>query len=265
MVIVGLGYLLAFFMGATLGLIGAGGSILTLPILVYFLSVPPVVATGYSLFLVGITALVGAVRLYIKGELALSVALSFLPPSLIATYASRRYFLRWIPDTIPLFEGFEMSKDLFLMLLFALLMVGSGLFMIRGSRTRAQGSLFIRPPYTFVALGGMLVGSFTGLIGAGGGFLIIPALILLAGLEMKEAVGSSLVIIAAQSLAGFVGDLNAGIPIDTTLLLTFLSLTIGGMLFGTAFSNRFKPEKLRYGFGLLTLFCAALVLFKELY
>lgn len=260
-----LGYISATLMGMTLGLIGAGGSILAVPILVYFLGVPPVTATGYSLLLVGVTALIGGIRYYRKGLVDIRTAAIFALPSLMAVYATRRWLVPIIPDPFFSIGTFVVSKDIFIMLLFAVLMLVAALMMIRSGKT-------LQPPdeckkhrrILLIAAEGLVVGALTGMVGAGGGFLIIPALVLLAGLDMRVAVGSSLLIIAAKSVIGFVGDLQAGIVLDYRLLGLFLVCTITGMLFGTVLSKHIPAAKLKQGFGWFTLLVGITIIAKEL-
>lgn len=261
-----LGYLLAFLMGISLGLIGAGGSILTLPILVYCLGVAPVTATGYSLLIVGSTALIGGLRYYRKKQVDVPITVIFAVPSIITVYLTRAWLVPNIPD--PFFSSavLSVSKDMFIMLLFAILMILAAILMIRnGSKLQPhhQNDSWLRK-IIVVGLEGSVVGVMTGVIGAGGGFLIIPALVLFAGLEMKVAVGSSLLIIALKSLLGFIGDLQAGIILDYSLLSLFLSCTIVGMLSGTALSKHFTAAGLKKAFGLFTLLIAVVILFEEL-
>ena len=200
-----LGYILAVIMGLTLGLIGAGGSILTVPILVYLLGVKPVVATGYSLLVVGSAALTGAIRYYRHKLVNIRATLIFTAPAMLTVLATRTYIVPNIPDPI-----FGIAKDVFIMLLFAVLMIVVSVFMLRSPKSKPErhpGMTFIRT--LKLILGSSGVGLLTGMVGAGGGFLIIPALITLFGLRMKEAIGTSLAVIAINSLIGFNGDIAA--------------------------------------------------------
>lgn len=261
-----IGYLLAILMGATLGLIGAGGSIIALPILVYFLGVPPVVATAYSLLLVGSTALIGGVNYYSKKQVDVATTFVFAVPSFIAVYVTRRWFVPAIPEVIYEFASFTLTKGVFIMLLFSLLMVVSSLMMLRSSKVERPKRVFAPAlRYSLISIEGAVVGVFTGILGAGGGFLIIPALVLLAGLEMKIAVGSSLFIIAIKSLLGFVGDLQAGITLDFTLIAFFLTCTIIGMIVGTSLSKRVDEKRLKRLFAHFVLYVAVAIILKELF
>jgi uncharacterized membrane protein YfcA len=204
-----LGYLAAVLIGISLGMIGGGGSILTVPALVYLMGTAPVDATAYSLFIVGATALVGAFQKYRDGLVNMKAALVFGIPSIIAVFLTRALIMPAIPDVIGSFAGYVVSKDLFIMMVFAILMVIASITMIRGSKNGAAADTSINHQLNLplIFLEGALVGMLTGFVGAGGGFLIIPALVLLAKLPMKTAIGTSLLIIAAKSLIGFTGDI----------------------------------------------------------
>jgi hypothetical protein len=256
-----LGYSLAILIGISLGLIGGGGSILTVPVLVYVLGISPVLSTAYSLFVVGSTALIGSVEYGRKQLLDYPTAFVFGLPSIVAVYATRRFLVPLLPN--PVFG--QMSKDLFLMLLFAVLMVAASFSMIR-SKKNEEGSPKKEKPfqYPLIFLEGTVVGILTGLVGAGGGFLIIPALVLLAGLPMKKAVGTSLLIIGAKSLLGFTGDLGQQ-QMDWGFLLLFTAFAIGGIFIGSALSRRVRAETLKPAFGWFILITGVYILTKELF
>ena len=256
-----LGYILAIVMGLTLGLIGAGGSILTVPILVYLLGVKPVVATGYSLLVVGSAALTGAIRYRQYNLVNIRAALMFAAPAMLTVLTTRRYIVPNIPDPI-----FGIDKDIFIMLLFAALMIVVAFFMLQPPKIKAE----THPKMDFcrivkLILGSSGVGLLTGMVGAGGGFLIIPALIALFGLHMKEAIGTSLAVIAINSLIGFNGDVVAGIPPDWHLLVIFLGLTLLGMWVGTTLGKTMEGEKLKKIFGIFTLLIGLVILTEETY
>ena len=244
-------------MGLVLGSIGAGGSILILPILVYFIGISPTLSTSYSLIIVGFTALVGSLN-YIKNkQINFSVALIFAVP--------RRYFLPIFPDNINLYN-ILITKDLFIMTLFSLLMIASALLMINSRVNKASSEINKRKLFKniIIIFEGIAVGFFTGIIGAGGGFLIIPALVVFSGLDMKTAVGSSLFIIFLKSFFGFVGDYQSGVIIDIDILLGILCFTIVGMVLGLSISKNIKSNILKQCFGWFTLFVAAFIIIKEI-
>ncbi|MFM2145944.1 MAG: hypothetical protein RL732_780, partial [Bacteroidota bacterium] len=191
-----LGYLASLVIGVSLGLIGGGGSILTVPVLVYLFHVDPVLATAYSLFIVGTTSLVGAYPKYKSGEINLKTAVIFGIPAIATVYATRAFILPNIPKELFTIGTVVMTKSLLLMLLFAVLMVFASFSMIRGNGRKIQEEGQPRFNYPLILLEGAVVGLLTGLVGAGGGFLIIPALVLFSKLPMKQAIGTSLLIIA---------------------------------------------------------------------
>lgn len=256
-----LGNILAILMGMTLGLIGAGGSILTVPILVYLLGVKPMVATGYSLLVVGSAALAGAIRYRRHDLVNLRAALMFALPAMLTVLATRTFIVPAIPDPL-LF----IPKDIFIMLLFAALMILAATFMLRPVKVEPNRSHTLNTRRIIELIAGSSgVGLLTGMVGAGGGFLIIPTLIALFGLQVKEAIGTSLAIIAINSLVGFQGDIAAEIPLDWPLLGTFLGLTLLGMWLGTTLGKRMKAEKLKKVFGVFTLLVGLAVMAEELH
>ncbi|MBX2940270.1 MAG: sulfite exporter TauE/SafE family protein [Ferruginibacter sp.] len=259
------GYIASLIIGLSLGLIGGGGSILTVPVLVYLFGVNPVAATAYSLLIVGTTSLVGAWPKYRQQEVNLKTAIIFGIPSIAAVYATRAFIIPVIPDTIFTAGSFVLTKPLMLMLIFAVLMVAASISMIRSPRKKNE-----RAPvkqsfnYPVILLEGTLVGLLTGLVGAGGGFLIIPALVILSKLPMKQAVGTSLLIIAAKSLIGFTGDLGK-IDMDWTLLLSVTALAIVGIFVGNRLSTRIAANALKKGFGWFVLVMGIYIIAKELF
>jgi uncharacterized membrane protein YfcA len=260
-----IGFAASVVMGLSLGLIGGGGSILTVPILVYLFGVDPVLATAYSLFVVGLTSLIGSVSHFRKDNVHLKTALVFGVPSIISVYAVRKFGLPLIPDTLFRLGDFTMTKPLFVMVLFAVLMLLASVSMIRKPRNAQEKQREVKFNYPVIFLEGLAVGGVTGLVGAGGGFLIIPALVLLAGLPMKQAVGTSLMIIALKSLIGFTGDLGASLPIDYGFMLAFSGFATGGILLGSYFSRFIPNEKLKPGFGWFVLVMGVYILGKELF
>ena len=254
-----LGYFGAFLMGVVLGVMGGGGAILTVPILTYLFHIEAVRATGYSLFIVGITSLIGAIGPIRSGKVNLKMAALFAVPSMLMVFSVRRFFLPILPDTLFEIGALSITKNLAIMLLFAVVMLLSAIAMIRPRKIEHHSGE--THPFRLVTQG-LLVGLIAGLVGAGGGFLIIPALVLLAGLEMKEAVGTSLLIIAVQSLIGFSGMIFSGI--DWLFLCFFSSLAIAGILVGGKLASRIPNEKLKPAFGWFVLTMGIYILAKEL-
>lgn len=259
------GYIASLVIGVSLGLIGGGGSILTVPVLVYLFHVNPVVATAYSLFIVGATSLVGSFPKYRAGEINIKTALIFGAPSIAAVYATRAFLVPAIPHDVFTVGEFVVTKSLLMMLLFAVLMVFASVSMIRtkpsSSKDEPAGPQQFN--YPLILVEGAVVGVLTGLVGAGGGFLIIPALVLLSKLPMKQAVGTSLLIIAAKSLIGFTGDLGK-IAIDWNLLLAVTGLAIVGIFIGNALSKKVSADSLKKGFGWFVLVMGIYIIVKEL-
>lgn len=262
-----LGYFLSIVMGLTLGLLGGGGSILTVPILVYVMRIDPVLATAYSLFVVGLTALIGAFGYWRNGQLSLKTAVVFAVPSFIAVYATRKFLMPAIPEQIVRLGDFVLSKNLLIMLIFAVMMVLAAISMIRKKKNTDDNSAEDTQPsfnYPLILLEGIVVGVLTGFVGAGGGFLIIPALVVFARLPMKLAVGTSLIIIAVKSLIGFIGDVeNFGSGIDWAFLMLFSVMAIVGILIGTYLSKMISGNKLKPAFGWFVLVMGIFILLKE--
>ena len=260
------GLLASSVIGISLGLIGGGGSILTVPVLVYLFNVDPVLATAYSLFIVGLSSLVGAFPKYKAGMIDLKTALVFGVPSIIAVFLTRKVLVPAIPAALFEVAGISVTKALAMMILFAVLMVAASVSMIRDKAQEEEDSNEPRVfNYPMILLEGAVVGVLTGLVGAGGGFLIIPALVMLSKLPMKQAVGTSLLIIAAKSLIGFTGDVmeNAD-QMDWTLLSVVTALAIIGIFIGNQLSKKLDRAALKKGFGWFVLVMGIYIIIKEL-
>jgi uncharacterized protein len=257
-----IGYLASILIGISLGLIGGGGSILTVPVLVYLFSVDAVLATAYSLFIVGTTSLVGSVTYFKKGLVNVKTAFIFGIPSIIAVFLTRAYIVPAIPNEILTISNFVVTKSIALMLLFAILMIAASYSMIKKNKksTEETGQQVFN--YPIILLEGTVVGILTGLVGAGGGFLIIPALVVLSKLPMKEAVGTSLVIIAAKSLIGFFGE-GSNTLIDWFFLFKVSIFAIGGIFIGMALSKKIDGNKLKPAFGYFVLIMGVYIILKE--
>ena len=256
-----IGYSLALLIGISLGLIGSGGSILTVPILVYIMKVEPFVATAYSLFIVGSTSLVGGIKNYIDKKVDVKAVALFGIPSVITVYITRAFLLPLVPDVITIGK-WGLDKNIALMILFALVMFTSATKMIKSKPQQEIQNQ--KPALSGLLTQGVLIGLLAGTVGAGGGFLIIPALVLFANMPMREAVGTSLCIIAIQSLIGFLGDLGHT-DIDWNMLLIFSSISIIGIFIGI-YLTKFVPDKnLKKGFGYFVLTMAIYILVKEVF
>ena len=260
-----LGYLGAILIGIVLGFIGGGGSILTLPVLVYLFGIEPVIATAYSLFIVGIAAVAGTLKNMSQKLVDFKTALIFALPAFIAVYLTRRYLVPALPDPLLNIGGWTLSKDVGIMVFFAFIMVLASISMIRDRREEPETNQDSEPRYNYplIVLEGFVVGVLTGIVGAGGGFLIIPALVLLAKLPMKKAIATSLLIIAIKSLIGFVGDLQV-IEIDWLFLLIFAAISVFGIFVGVWLNQIVPGKKLKKGFGWFVLVMGVFIVLREL-
>jgi len=258
-----LGYIGALFIGLVLGLVGGGGSILTVPILVYALTLNPVIATAYSLFVVGTTSLVGAVKNLMKGMVDFKTAIIFAIPAFIAVYLTRAYLIPAIPDELFEIGDFLVTKNLAIMLFFAFIMLLASFSMLRNNRKDSDEDTETSYNYPIIIIEGFVVGIITGIVGAGGGFLIIPALVVLAKLPMKKAVATSLFIIAIKSLIGFLGDIQ-NIDIDWPFLLSFTSISVIGIFIGIWLNKFIDGKKLKKAFGWFVLIMGIYIIYKEL-
>lgn len=256
-----IGYMLTLLIGISLGLVGSGGSILAVPLLLYFFGLDAVTATAYSLFIVGVSAATGASRFMIKRQIELKTALSFASASLLSVYLVRRFLVPSLPEYILETETFSLSRDAFITLFFAGVMLLAGTRMVRKQKLPAKAEQK-EVPYLRFVLQGILVGSLAGFVGAGGGFLIIPALVLMVGLPMKKAVATSLLIIAIQSLLGFIGDVQTR-EIDWNLLLTLAGIGSSGIFLGMWLGTKTDGSKLKSGFGWFVIAMALFMLIKE--
>ena len=255
-----LGYFGALCIGLILGLTGGGGSILTVPILVYVMLIDPMIATAYSLFIVGTTSAFGAIQNYQKGFVDLKNGFLFAIPSFIALYLTRRILVPLIPDAI-LEQPFLLTKSTFLMVFFAVIMVLAAISMLKKKKEVVEtvGNIAI----STLLFQTFTIGIIIGLVGAGGGFLIIPSLVLFAKLPMKKAVGTSLFIIALNSLIGFLGDVQ-NILIDWTFLCSFTGISIVGIFIGIYLNKYVNETQLKKGFAYFVLFMATFILVKEI-
>jgi uncharacterized membrane protein YfcA len=255
-----IGYVGALFIGLVLGLTGGGGSILTVPILVYLMSISPVTATAYSLFIVGTTSTFGAIQNYQKNLVDIKNGFIFAIPSFIAVYLTRKFIIPRIPEII-IESPVLITKNTFLMLFFVVIMIFGALSVLKkksqNTNIKEKRNIVIIGIQTFT------IGIIIGLIGAGGGFLIIPSLILFTKLPMKKAVGTSLFIIAINSLVGFIGDVN-NLKINWLFLLTFSAISVVGIYIGmylTKYTNEIQLKKI---FAYFVLLMAAFILLKEM-
>ncbi|MBX3256311.1 MAG: sulfite exporter TauE/SafE family protein [Chitinophagaceae bacterium] len=258
------GYIAAAFIGILLGMMGGGGSILTVPMLVYLFRMQPLYATSYSLFIVGFTSLTGAFGNYLKGLVHIRTAILFGISSFVTVFAVRKWIVPAIPDIIISTPYVELTSSALTMILFAVLMVIAAISMLqnkegKNSRYITNASL----PVVKLLLYGAGIGIVTGLLGAGGGFLLIPVLVVLLQLPMKEAIGTSLLIISINSLIGFAGDLGH-YHMDWKKLLLITSIAVAGIFAGVALSQKIPAQKLKKAFGWFVLLMGIIILAKEI-
>ncbi len=255
------GYLGALLIGLVLGLTGGGGSMLTVPVLTYLLHINPVTATAYSLFIVGTTSIFGAVHNYQKKLVDVKNGFIFAIPSFVGVYLTRKFLVPLLPDVIFQNTSFTLSKGSFLMILFAIIMLLASYSMLKSKKETTETkdtSLILLLFQTF------FIGILIGFVGAGGGFLIIPTLVLFAHLSMKKAIGTSLFVISMNSLIGFLGDVQ-NLSIDWKFLLGFTFISIIGIFLGSYLSKYINDKQLKKGFAYFVLGMAIFILFKELF
>lgn len=259
------GYLASVLIGISLGLIGGGGSILTVPVLVYLFGLDAFLATEYSLFIVGISSVVGSVSYFKKGLVNLKTALVFGIPSIISIFLTRNYIVPLIPAKVFTVSNFVVTKDILLLLIFAGLMILASYKMIQKTTDCVTKASHLQKNSTLLAAGeGSVVGILTGLVGAGGGFMIIPALVNLLKTPMKAAIGTSLVIISLNSLIGFFSSMSA-VKIDWKLLTTISLIAIVGIIIGSQLSKKIDGKKLKPAFGWFILVMGMYIVVKELF
>ncbi|HKO81565.1 MAG TPA: sulfite exporter TauE/SafE family protein [Chitinophagaceae bacterium] len=262
-----LGYVASVLIGISLGMVGSGGSILTVPVLVYLMNIEPLLATTSSLFIVGTTSLVGGLRAYSKKLVDFRAITEFGIPSIFSIFITRHYILPALPDNMFSVGTIHVSKSMFLMVVFAILMLVASFTMIRNhdneqktveSEAARQGKVL---PLVIL---GILIGFVTGLLGAGGGFLIIPSLVLFLRLPMKTAVGTSLLIIAINSLFGFLFSLKQ-FEYNWVILVVFTILAIAGIFIGSRLADKIPGASLKKGFGWFILVMAIYIIIKEVF
>jgi uncharacterized membrane protein YfcA len=255
-----LGYFFAAFVGITMGLLGGGGSILTIPILVYLFHVSPTLAISYSLFIVGVTSLVGAVNSFRKGMVDMRTAFLFGSSSVTTVFIARRFIIPYVPDVFFTIGNYQVTHAMFVMVMFAILMVAASISMIRNRKPSIDAKSGRNPRK--LILYGVLIGLVTGFLGAGGGFLLIPALVLLMRLPMKRAIGTSLFIISCNSLIGFLGDIGRH-PIEWNLVLMITAIAVVGIFVGGYFNQRISSRKLKTAFGWFVLVAGIYIIIRE--
>jgi uncharacterized membrane protein YfcA len=259
------GYLAALLIGLLLGMIGGGGSILTIPVLVYLFRLAPAEATGYSLFIVGISCLAGAYKYFRRGQIRVLTGFYFGVPSILTVLLVRKYILPAIPEIIYSSDTWVLNRSLLIMLVFAILMIVAAIQMLRNELHEETLMASHPVPVIKTIWRGIEVGLLTGLLGAGGGFIILPVLIFSFRLPMKEAVGTSLLIIAMNTLIGFLGDLSQGQQYHWQLLLTITLLSVVGTFAGRKWGEAFSGKQLKLYFGWFVLLMGITIIGIEFY
>lgn len=257
-----LGYSAMLLVGLLLGLLGGGGAILTLPVMIYLFQTSVLTGTSYSLFIVGSASLLGAWSYQRRQLIDYRVATAFALPSLLGLHLTRRLLVPALPDPIVAIGDLVLSKEKFILLSFALVMLGAAIAMIRPTHLTAHPDKRASDMVMFIAMG-LMVGFVAGLVGAGGGFLIIPALVVLAKIPMPSAVGTSLLVIAVNSLLGFLGDVWTHSIADWRLLLSTTALALLGVIFGTRLSEKISATTLKPMFGWFVLVMAGGILISS--
>ena len=259
-----IGYISAILIGLSLGLVGGGGSILTVPILVYILGIEAAeTAPAYSLFVVGFSSFIGVLLKAKNKEVNFKTALFFGIPTIIAIFLTRKYLVPGIPENILTIGNFELSKRIFIMGIFSIIMIIAAIIMIKGKTvTDPVEKEMNKKNHITNFFGGFGIGGVTGLVGAGGGFMIIPALIKIGNLNMKTAIGTSLAIITMNSFFGFLGSVGQ-VEMDWELLLPFTALAGLGIFIGSFLSKKIDGSKLKKGFGYFVLAMGVFILIKE--
>ena len=259
-----IGYVLAVFVGVTLGMLGSGGSILSVPILVYVMGIEPTLATAYSLFIIGTTSLVGGIHKARQKLVDFNKVILFGIPAVITVFITRKILVPRIPDIIFSTGNFTLSKSILIMIVFAIVMIFASVRMIKPlkERTITDGT---KLNYYKIASLGIIIGLISGFVGAGGGFLIVPTLLFFVKIPMKMAVGTSLFIVSSQSLIGFMGDIMGNQIIDWELLQLFTLASVIGIFIGSFLSKKVEDEKLKTGFGWFVLAMGIYIIIKELF
>jgi uncharacterized membrane protein YfcA len=257
-----LGYAGAVFTGLILGLLGGGGALLSIPVLVYFFHMDATAATGYSLFLVGVTATSGALHNVRRKAVDYKAALYYGIPSVTTVYLFRRFIVHRLPDIIFSTSYFTLTRDHLILFFLCLVMFGVAYRMITATEeAEMEENHTINHPV--LALYAVVIGCFIGLVGAGGGFLMTPALTHFANLNIKKAIATSLLLVAVNSFIGFLGDMHSNLRMDWHFLLVFSVFSISGVLLGSYLNHRIHGLVLKKAFGWFVLGIAFIIIAKE--
>ena len=253
-------YAVGLLIGVSLGLIGAGGAIVAVPAFVYLGDTPPPIASGYALFVVAIVTAVGAVQYVRSGLVDWRSVFAFGVTTLVSIALIRKFIMPGLPESVTLLNTM-VQTDTVLMLAFAsvLMMAGIGMLRKKNPANTDEPTHIGR-----LTMFGIIIGIVSGFLGVGGGFLMTPAMVLWGGLDMKKAVGTSLVLISANGLVGVAADLSTNVEYNWPFLLTFTALATVGIIIGTILSKRIDGQRLKAGFGYFVLVLGVVVLVREL-
>jgi uncharacterized membrane protein YfcA len=257
-------YIASLGIGLSLGLIGAGGSILTIPVFVYILKKDPVSSSVYSMFVVGISSMAGSVQSIFNKLVDFKAVLTFGIPSVIGVFIARKTIFPVIPDELFSIGSFVLSKDMLLMLCLSSLMFLAARRMLKPAlKNKRVDHEDKQVPISFV-LRGLFVGIITGLLGIGGGFLIVPALYLLLNLPVKKAIGTALLIITINSLFGFLNSYGST-EIEWHLLMKFSMGAVLGIIIGTRLAQRIPGDYLKKTFGWVILSMSFYIIYRQFF
>jgi len=258
-----IGFGAALFVGISLGLVGGGGSILAVPILAYIFGLDEKVATGYSLFIVGTASLVGGFKQHQNKNIDWNATVSYGIPAIIGVWIVRHYVVPMLPEEVLTVGQFVLTRRMAMFGLFSILMLIAAASLLFFKENTDSDKVHNKKSYPIIFIEGFLIGAVTGFVGAGGGFLIIPALIFLGGIEIKKAIGTSLIIVAVKSLMGFLLGDAMNMDIDWNFLLPFTGIVIIGIFLGVYIGKFVEGEKLKKGFGIFIILMAIWIFIKE--
>ena len=247
--------------GIAIGLLGAGGSILVMPVLVYILGLPPMIATTYSLGIVGISSVIAAMRTSREQKVNTKVILTFAFPAMFSIMIMRAFIMPALPKVLEI-GTLLISIDSFSMIILSILMLISAQRMISQKKLQSDESHDIS--LSLLLLTGLCIGVLTGFTGIGGGFLIVPAMILIGRMNVKEAAFTSMILIAMNALPGFFVDILNGKNLEWGLFTLLTIASVFGGYAGIMLSKRIRQDILRISFGIIIALLALFILFKEL-
>lgn len=261
-----IGYFLSVIIGLSVGLLGGGGAILAVPMLVYFFNVDAEIATGYSLVIVAISSVLSIwQKRGIDGNFSLKIFLQFGLPSILMIYFTKAIFVPQIPNLLIFSPKIILTKNMFLMMVFSVILLLSSISMLGKSKENELNATPTKEHSIFnIMLSGAFVGFLTGIIGVGGAFVIVPALIFFFSMETKEAIKNSLAIVIANSIVGFYGFSRASYHIDWMLLVNISAVSLVGVVIGSRLNKRMSGNNLKNIFGWMNLILSLILILKEI-